>query len=53
MKSRKTQIQAKVHKIPVIHFEDQKLTSFAGLLIFQALFSRGALPDSYELSTTN
>ena len=40
MKSRKTQIQAKVHKIPVIRFEDQKLTSFAGLLIFQTLFSR-------------
>lgn len=40
MKSRKTQIQAKVHKIPVIRFEDQMLTSFAGLLIFQALFSR-------------
>ena len=40
MKSRKTQIQAKVHKIPTIRFEDQKLTSFAGLLIFQALFSR-------------
>ena len=40
MKSRKTQIQVKVHKIPVIRFEDQKLTSFSGLLIFQALFSR-------------
>ena len=40
MKSRKSQIHAKVHKIPAICFEDQKLTSFAGLLIFQALFSR-------------
>ena len=40
MKYRKSQIQAKVHKIPVIRFEDQRLTSFSGLLIFQALFSR-------------
>jgi hypothetical protein len=40
VKSRKSQIQAKVHKIPVIRFEDQKLTSFSGLLIFQALFAR-------------
>ena len=41
MKSRKAQIQAKFHKIPTIRFEDQKLlTSFSGLLVFQALFSR-------------
>jgi len=38
--SRKSQIQVKVHKIPAIRFEDQRLTSFSGLLIFQALFSR-------------
>ena len=40
MKSSKTQIQAKFHKIPVMRFEDQKLTSFSGLLIFQLLFKR-------------
>jgi hypothetical protein len=38
VKSSKTQIQAKFHKIPAIRFEDQKLTSFSGLLIFQLLF---------------
>ena len=38
MNCRKAQIQAKCHKIPVIRFEDQSLTSFSGLLIFQALF---------------
>jgi Transposase DDE domain group 1 len=38
VKSSKTEIQAKYHKIPVIRFEDQKLTSFSGLLIFQVLF---------------
>ena len=40
MKSSKAEIQAKFHKIPVIRFEDQKLTSFSGLLIFQVLFSQ-------------
>jgi hypothetical protein len=40
VKSSKAQIEAKIHKIPVIRFEDQRLTSFSGLLIFQALFKR-------------
>ena len=40
MKSSKAEIQAKYHKIPVIHFEDQKLTSFSGLLIFQVFFGQ-------------
>jgi hypothetical protein len=40
VKSSKAEIQAKYHKIPVIRFEDQRLTSFSGLLIFQALFGR-------------
>ena len=40
VKSSKAQIQAKYHKIPAIRFEDQKLTSFSGLLIFQVLFRR-------------
>ena len=40
MKSSKAQITAKFHKIPVIRFEDQQLTSFSGLLIFQLLFKR-------------
>jgi len=36
---------AKFHKIPVIRFEDQQLTSFSGLLIFQQLFKRLALKE--------
>ena len=40
MKSSKAQIQAKFHKIPTLRFEDQQLTSFSGLLIFQQLFIR-------------
>jgi hypothetical protein len=40
VKSSKVQTQAKYHKIPVVRFEDQRLTSFSGMLIFQALFAR-------------
>lgn len=40
MKSSKSKIYSKYYKIPAIRFEDQKLTSFSGLLIFQALFVR-------------
>jgi len=40
VKSSKAQIMAKFHKIPVIRFEDQQLTSFSGLLVFQQLFKR-------------
>jgi len=40
VKSSKAQIQAKFHKIPTIRFEDQQLTSFSGLLIFQLLFKQ-------------
>jgi hypothetical protein len=27
------------HRIPEIRYEDQRLTSFAGLVVYQALFS--------------
>jgi len=40
VKSSKAQIQAKFHKIPVIRFQDQQLTSFSGLLLFQQLFKQ-------------
>ena len=40
MKCRKTAIHRKTHRIPEIKFEDQWLTSFAGLVLYQALFSR-------------
>lgn len=40
MKSSKAQIFSRVHKIPALRFEDQRLTSFAGLVIIQELFSR-------------
>lgn len=40
MKSSKAHIHVKFHKIPTIRFEDQRLTSFSGLLIFQTLFTK-------------
>lgn len=40
MKSSKAQIYSRVHKMPELKFEDQRLTSFAGLVIIQELFSR-------------
>lgn len=40
MKSSKAEIHAKFHKIPDVRFEDQQMTSFSGLLIFQLLFKR-------------
>ena len=40
MKCSKTAIHRKTHRIPEIRFEDQRLTSFAGLVVYQSLFSR-------------
>lgn len=40
MKHSKPKIRARFHKIPTLRFEDQKLTSFAGLVLFHALFVR-------------
>lgn len=40
MKCSKAAIHRKTHRIPEIRFEDQRLTSFSGLVLYQALFSR-------------
>ena len=40
MKCSKSAVHRKTHRIPEISFEDQRLTSFAGLVVFQSLFSR-------------
>lgn len=41
MKSSKSEIQAKVYRIPTIQFEEHpRLTSFAGLVVFMGLFQR-------------
>ena len=40
MKLSRRQVRRKTHKIPALRFEEQRLTSFSGLLLFQALFTR-------------
>ena len=45
MKSSKAQIHARVHRLPELRFEDQRLTSHAGLVLLQALFRRIGLHD--------
>lgn len=40
MKSSKAQTHAKCHVIPALRFDDQQLTSFSGLVLFQVLFTR-------------
>lgn len=40
MKLSRQQVQRKTHALPDLQFEDQQLTSFAGLFLFQSLFQR-------------
>lgn len=40
MKSSKSQTHVRFYKIPELRFEDQRLTSFSGLLVFQLLFKQ-------------
>lgn len=40
MKLSRTQVQRKSYALPQLRFEDQQLTSFAGIVLFQALFAR-------------
>ena len=48
VKSSKSQIYTKFHKIPEINFEERQLTSFAGILIFQLLFKRLGLKNKLK-----
>ena len=45
MKFSKQAIRARFHKVPEIRFEDQQLTSFGGLIVFQSLFQLLELPS--------
>ena len=40
MKLSKKQVQSRVQSLPVLRFENQQLTSFSGMILFQALFRR-------------
>jgi hypothetical protein len=45
MKHSRSAVHCKTRKIPALHFEDHALTSFSGLVIFQALFARLGLKE--------
>lgn len=40
MKIARSKISSKTHALPRVQFEEQDLTSFGGLVIFQPLFQR-------------
>jgi hypothetical protein len=48
VKSSKAQIHARVHRLPELRFEDQRLTSHAGLVLLHALFRRIGLYDRLQ-----
>jgi hypothetical protein len=53
VKSSKAQILTKFHKIPEIQFEDQQLTSFSGIVIFQLLFKNLNLKNKLKKCFTH
>jgi len=48
VKSSKVEIASREHKIPEIRFEEQRLTSFAGLVVFQGLFKQLAIKQKLQ-----
>lgn len=48
MKSSKARIHSRVHSIPQIRYDDQRLTSCAGLVVFQPLFAALALKSRFR-----
>ncbi len=48
MKYSRAQTQRKVHKLPRLEFGDQELTSFSGLVLIQALWSRLRLKERLQ-----
>ena len=45
MKSSRAAIHRKTHCLPTLRFEDQKLTTYAGLVLFQSLFAKLGLKE--------
>jgi hypothetical protein len=48
VKSSRAQIHTRVHRLPELRFEDHRLTSYAGLVLLQALFRRIGLQDRLQ-----
>ncbi len=53
MRLSRPQVTARVHAIPELRFEDQRLTSFSGIVIFQALFQRLRLKERLASAMTD
>ena len=53
MKYSKQAVLARFHKLPELRFEDQKLTSFGGVIVFQVLFQRLHLKARLKQSASN
>ena len=45
VKLSKSAVHRKTHSLPTLRFEDQKLTSYAGLILFQSLFAKLGLKE--------
>ena len=45
MKLSRRQVRCKSSSVPALHFEDQRLTSYGGLFLFQLLFARLGLRE--------
>lgn len=53
MKYSRREIYSREHKIPELKFEDQKLTSYSGLIIFQPLFAGLQIKESFRRCFTH
>jgi hypothetical protein len=45
MKYSKAEVHRKTHGLPALRFEDSQMTSFSGLILLQALFTRLGLKE--------
>lgn len=48
VKPSRSDVHRKIYRIPEIRFEDQRLTSFAGIVLLQPLFSRLGLKEKFS-----
>lgn len=53
MKYSKREIYSREHKMPELKFEDQRLTSYSGLIIFQPLFTGLQIKEAFRRCFTH
>ena len=47
MKLRRSDVRRQVHVLPILNFESQSLTSYAGLVLFQQLLAEPDIIDGH------